>query len=1242
MASVDLPLTRPRGPVGVLELGGFCTRLLICSMYAKSRVCVLALLVLLGACSDSSDRTAAPVPIVRVPPVVEAGADLTVLGGSRVLLQGSGFVSDGAPLSYHWRQDAGPPVVIDDPGSPNAAFFAPRDTAELTLKLRLAVTDAAGATAMDVMTVRVLPPGGLLLSPTRGHTGTLGATARFGVRLRNPPIAAVRIPLWSSDEGEGRPTKQALEFTPGNWNRWQSVAVQGTNVDIQGGRQDYWLRLGMIDSVDPAYSGLDPEDVHMRGLFLEIDVPSPPQPSLPGMVARFQARTSYSGHAVLSHALVDAPSEARIDLTTGEISWTPGEEDEGGVFDFTVRVTDNGLFATTRFQVQVARPRPLPVVGDAASSSLAVAGSGTNLDGLQIHRAERDAGLVRSHKSATLDLNTVSLEIVPPADAPKIPQHIDRLSEILFVRGGSGEAVTLLFPLPVPLDAAQEVTLYAYGEAVDAQHPFWIPIGLPKRIVDCSAGKCLQITLPRIAGALFVGRSGSRSADGAAHATGRSQPFGASSLVRQTGLVSRADPGAVTCVADPALGGDNQVCTSTEDPGLEVRVRGFGEPGSGTTKWGVNARVRVEEMISWIVDARIGATELGMSFDDSIFVSAEYSQEDDPDIVTLGYVSPVEDYRVLHLNDALGIPVAIMQATTVHELFHHAQSRTGAEEMQIIRQIAGRNSTWVIEGTAVWFEDFVYDDINFYDPGPAILSAGLNGGLPGFISDDPRNPYYRNLFFYLLSGSCTGFRNGVFPNILVTDPASDPNGLQKLRTEIQKQDYACDFGAHLGEDRASSLEAALSYYQYATQFRNMVSLLDAGAERLDGGFEVPDPEGNFVSPAQGAVDACADAPSTTRCLQTDVTSIPPAGAYSFYVPEYSLQNENQRPALQVEAGNQNIVVSITSAQDSFVGDNRIGVHEHSWFETSERDSLVYDFAGQRPSFFVTLVNPSATSAAPLDSVRIVLEDVQEGEDTEAIELSGLADNADSSERVINVNGTVPASLQGQVSAVAVRSGSINVRAEVDGQGRFNARIVLLIGTNFIWLKMLDSSGNKVGSVQRMRVRGVADGGNGARNVLVPSRAVFILGWDQPGVDFDIYSTDGSGTTLWWDGASADPGFLDFDVRTGYGPEVITYRSTGSSSRYAGETFKIDVHYFEGAIPTEYTLDLILNEGEPANRRRLRYSSITSISRASTERGVHGPSGSGSSRHNDVLTIGCDNSGVCSVEAVDGTYVELVR
>ncbi len=106
---------------------------------------------------------------------------------------------------------------------------------------------------------------GVAVSPTTGLTTTEAfGTAEFTIVLNSGPAGEVRIPLTSSDPGEGTITRGEVVFTTDNWNSPVTVTVTGADDDVADGAQTYRIVTGAATSADPDYSGRDPADVTLR------------------------------------------------------------------------------------------------------------------------------------------------------------------------------------------------------------------------------------------------------------------------------------------------------------------------------------------------------------------------------------------------------------------------------------------------------------------------------------------------------------------------------------------------------------------------------------------------------------------------------------------------------------------------------------------------------------------------------------------------------------------------------------------------------------------------------------------------------------------------------------------------------------------------------------------------------------------------------------------------------------------
>ncbi|MGZ4976668.1 MAG: DUF7402 domain-containing protein [Methylobacter sp.] len=93
------------------------------------------------------------------PPRVNAGVDQTVAQGATVSLNGSASNDpDGTALAYHWRQIAGPSVVLTNATTATPSFTAPSSSPiDVKLVFELIVNDGRLNTLPDHVSVKVVP-----------------------------------------------------------------------------------------------------------------------------------------------------------------------------------------------------------------------------------------------------------------------------------------------------------------------------------------------------------------------------------------------------------------------------------------------------------------------------------------------------------------------------------------------------------------------------------------------------------------------------------------------------------------------------------------------------------------------------------------------------------------------------------------------------------------------------------------------------------------------------------------------------------------------------------------------------------------------------------------------------------------------------------------------------------------------------------------------------------------------------
>tara|TARA_R110002167_G_scaffold54939_2_gene156443 strand:- start:412 stop:2187 length:1776 start_codon:yes stop_codon:yes gene_type:complete len=106
-----------------------------------------------GTDTDSGDTDT--VDPDNVAPVASAGLDQSVYEGATVLLPGSGIDEDGTVVLYEWAQLSGTEAAIVNPNSANTSVIIPGLTVAENMVFSLTVTDNAGASDTDTVTLYV-------------------------------------------------------------------------------------------------------------------------------------------------------------------------------------------------------------------------------------------------------------------------------------------------------------------------------------------------------------------------------------------------------------------------------------------------------------------------------------------------------------------------------------------------------------------------------------------------------------------------------------------------------------------------------------------------------------------------------------------------------------------------------------------------------------------------------------------------------------------------------------------------------------------------------------------------------------------------------------------------------------------------------------------------------------------------------------------------------------------------------
>jgi len=158
---------------------------------------LLSLALLLGGCPEPGR------PVPNQSPVADAGADLTVDEGQRVILDGSASRDpDGDSLTYSWEQVSGPNVELSDIRAARTSFTAPKVTKDTELRFRLSVSDGRGGSDSDDVRVLVrdtnMPP---TANAGEDHVIALSASADLDGSLSTDPEGEALTFEWSQKSG---------------------------------------------------------------------------------------------------------------------------------------------------------------------------------------------------------------------------------------------------------------------------------------------------------------------------------------------------------------------------------------------------------------------------------------------------------------------------------------------------------------------------------------------------------------------------------------------------------------------------------------------------------------------------------------------------------------------------------------------------------------------------------------------------------------------------------------------------------------------------------------------------------------------------------------------------------------------------------------------------------------------------------------------------------------------------------
>jgi hypothetical protein len=658
---------------------------------------------------------------------------------------------------------------------------------------------------------------------------------------------------------------------------------------------------------------------------LTLSAPAVAAPLLSGVQATLRPSCTYTGHGALAWALVHGPAGMTADAATGALTWTPSAALEGQQATVIESVTDGTYTATTTFTVVVATSTA--VTTSVVGSTVTVTQAGT-MQGFA----------VTLPGTASLPPAQVKVSTLTPGQAPPIPDGVTRISDFFRVTpvdGGAG-LITLTLPTAnVPSGrTAQDVRLFVYADAAmdaedggEVEGTFWIRTWYGFDVL--ASGKA-SIKLQGLGELAFVG------VDPPAPAAAPVIPAGSVTVGAEAVSIACSPFATGMGLPDLAI----QVCTLSGDVALTVLVKDF-------SRLNTNPATTRDQFLGWLASARRAFANLGLGSDGAFEVVFEPMPADVPN--ALGFVTSgnLENYRVLHITNARKNRDSL-QGTSVHEFYHHAQSRSSVAGLTNLLTTDHRGD-WMVEGTARWFEDYLFDTLNTYrlkEGQP--LSEILTWGLAEAVNDQvpETRGYARFAFWKMIESSCSGFS---LPAVLNCNTGGDPACLANLKSRIESPGWQCDFGGGFADENRATLASALLAYTYGTAYANDMNVLDGNEPHFD--FQAPQAWQTVTS--SGACTTFASCPAGSMIQGF----LRPAAAVAFVIPAVDPLDPGAGAMVEVKSDDGGELWA-------WLADNerRETLADETWAKTTDSWSNLYAPSGRAPETMVVLVNPDPSQA----------------------------------------------------------------------------------------------------------------------------------------------------------------------------------------------------------------------------------------------------------------------------------------
>lgn len=290
----------------------------------------------------------------------------------------------------------------------------------------------------------------------------------------------------------------SLVFTPSNWDYPQRVEVVGRNQSVVLGKQNYSITLSPARSLDPSYDGVDPDDVPMKGLLLELYSNENPVWMTESQESFVRVETSYTGgpSSAVRYELLNAPAGMSIGKS-GLIRWKPPVGSRGANYNFSVRAITSALLKQnleTQLKMEVrVSPSEALLVSSVVANELRVTDAGSSLNDVRF-------------RFKTDDVQGRELRIIDEEYLPPLPSSVTRLTEVYYSVQENNEELEVLVPLSLLSDPRDAGRLSVFYRVNTQQRPsIWVGGRTARELETVNGVEYVVIKTRSLYGENFIG-----------------------------------------------------------------------------------------------------------------------------------------------------------------------------------------------------------------------------------------------------------------------------------------------------------------------------------------------------------------------------------------------------------------------------------------------------------------------------------------------------------------------------------------------------------------------------------------------------------------------------------------------------------------------------------------------------------------------------------------------------------------